>query len=195
MTACHDDGSTLVGHRGLAQIALIGSPNAGKTTLFNALTGLRSKTANYPGITVTRREATVEVDGGLVRLVDLPGTYSLDPISPDEAVVADALHGRIEGIDPPDAIGAGTHSGCGKHGGRRLDSGDRAATRGEGDGQFARAATDVHDDERALDADLQPSGEVEVEAEVIAAFVEGERQRHEARVVELLEGHGWGLTR
>ncbi|MCB1001432.1 MAG: ferrous iron transporter B [Acidimicrobiales bacterium] len=104
MTACHDDGSTLVGHRGLAQIALIGSPNAGKTTLFNALTGLRSKTANYPGITVTRREATVEVDGGLVRLVDLPGTYSLDPISPDEAVVADALHGRIEGIDPPDAI-------------------------------------------------------------------------------------------
>ena len=47
----------------------------------------------------------------------------------------------------------------------------------------------------ALDADLQPSGKVEVEAEVIAPFVEGERQRHEARVVELLEGHGWGLTR
>ncbi len=86
------------------QVALVGSPNAGKTTLFNSLTGLRSKTANYPGVTVSRREATVTVEDRELLLVDLPGTYGLDPISPDEAVVADALHGRIEGIDPPDVL-------------------------------------------------------------------------------------------
>jgi len=88
----------------LRQIAIVGSPNAGKTSLFNALTGMRAKTANYPGVTVSRREATVRLDGQLLTLVDLPGTYGLDPISPDEAVVADALHGRIEGIDRPDAL-------------------------------------------------------------------------------------------
>jgi ferrous iron transport protein B len=89
---------------GVPQVALIGSPNAGKTTLFNALTGLRAKTANYPGITVTRREGLIALDGRSVRLVDLPGTYSLDPVSPDEQVVADALHGRVVGIAAPDAL-------------------------------------------------------------------------------------------
>ncbi len=108
MNDCHDDGSprataTAV-HADARQIALIGSPNAGKTTLFNSLTGLRAKTANYPGITVTRREGVVDLGGEHVRLVDLPGTYSLDPISPDEAVVADAQHGRVEGNDAPDAV-------------------------------------------------------------------------------------------
>jgi ferrous iron transport protein B len=102
---CHDDGSTvLVVDRSLTQVALIGSPNAGKTTLFNALTGVRAKTANYPGITVTRREAEADVGAARVRLVDLPGTYSLEPVSPDEAIVADALHGRVDGIDAPDAV-------------------------------------------------------------------------------------------
>ena len=91
--SCHDgDGGAVL--TGGLQVALLGSPNAGKTTLFNALTGLRAKTANYPGITVTRREAMVEAAGLSLRLVDLPGTYSLDPVSPDEMVVADALHGR-----------------------------------------------------------------------------------------------------
>jgi ferrous iron transport protein B len=104
VTACHDDGGALTLLTDAPQVALIGSPNAGKTTLFNSLTGLRAKTANYPGITVTRREGSIDHDGVRVRLVDLPGTYSLDPVSPDEAVVADALHGRVEGIAAPDAL-------------------------------------------------------------------------------------------
>ncbi|MCP4958549.1 MAG: ferrous iron transporter B [Actinomycetia bacterium] len=86
------------------QIAIVGSPNAGKTSVFNSLTGVRSRTANYPGVTVSRREATVEIGGRMVELVDLPGTYGLEPISPDEAVVSDALHGRLEGFRPPDAL-------------------------------------------------------------------------------------------
>ncbi|MBS1848569.1 MAG: ferrous iron transporter B [Actinobacteria bacterium] len=86
------------------QVALVGSPNAGKTSLFNALTGIRAKTANYPGVTVSRREAPIEVDGRPMVIADLPGTYGLEPISPDEAVVADALRGRIDGIDAPDAL-------------------------------------------------------------------------------------------
>ncbi len=85
-------------------VALVGSPNVGKTTLFNALTGLRAKTANYPGVTVTRREAEIELAGRSVTLVDLPGTYSLAPISPDEQVVVDALHGLVPGVDAPDAL-------------------------------------------------------------------------------------------
>lgn len=95
--------TTLAGTHG-THIALVGSPNAGKTTLFNALSGLQAKTANYPGVTVTRREAAIEVAGQPVTLVDLPGTYSLAPISPDEQVVIDALDGRVPGIDAPDAL-------------------------------------------------------------------------------------------
>ena len=101
---CHDDGTGTVVTRGLRQIALLGSPNVGKTTLFNALSGLRAKTANYPGVTVTRRESEVSFDGVSIRLVDLPGTYSLTPISPDEQVVADALQGDIPGFDAPDGL-------------------------------------------------------------------------------------------
>jgi ferrous iron transport protein B len=86
------------------QIALVGSPNAGKTSIFNALAKARAKTANYPGVTVHRREASIELDGESVMLVDLPGTYGLDPISPDEAVVADTLHGRVDGVAPPDSL-------------------------------------------------------------------------------------------
>ncbi|WP_211357401.1 ferrous iron transporter B [Nocardioides rubriscoriae] len=70
---------------------MVGSPNSGKTTLFNALTGLRAKTGNYPGVTVSRYEGRVEVDGQQVLLEDLPGTYSLDAISPDEQIVSDVL--------------------------------------------------------------------------------------------------------
>ncbi|MDO5675885.1 MAG: ferrous iron transporter B [Propionibacteriaceae bacterium] len=69
----------------------MGSPNAGKTTLFNGLTGLRAKTGNYPGVTVARYEGLVETASGPVVVEDLPGTYSLDPISPDEEIVATVL--------------------------------------------------------------------------------------------------------
>ena len=85
-------------------LALVGSPNAGKTTIFNALTGLHAKTANYPGVTVTRREGVVKVGEQVLTLVDLPGTYGLSAISPDEQIVADSLAGRIAGIDRPDGL-------------------------------------------------------------------------------------------
>jgi ferrous iron transport protein B len=104
MSSCHDDGSSVLVADGTLQLALIGSPNAGKTTLFNALTGMRSKTANYPGITVTRREAMATLGEHVVKIVDLPGVYSLSPVSPDEQVVADALNGKVDGIAPPDAL-------------------------------------------------------------------------------------------
>jgi ferrous iron transport protein B len=87
-----------------SHVALVGSPNAGKTTTFNALSGLRAKTANYPGVTVARREAEVTIAGTEMTLVDLPGTYGLEPVSPDEQIVVDALLGRVEGVAPPDAL-------------------------------------------------------------------------------------------
>ncbi|MCH2101012.1 MAG: ferrous iron transporter B [Planctomycetes bacterium] len=85
-------------------IALVGSPNSGKTTLFNALTGLRAKTGNYPGVTVDRREGVFREGPHQVRLVDLPGTYSLHAISEDEAVSVQVLRGELEGVEAPDAI-------------------------------------------------------------------------------------------
>lgn len=89
---------------GLLRLGLIGSPNCGKTTLFNALTGLRARVGNYPGVTVERREGEVRAGGRQIQVLDLPGTYGLSPVSPDEAVVTRALAGEIEGIAPPDAL-------------------------------------------------------------------------------------------
>ncbi len=86
------------------RVALIGSPNVGKTTLFNALTGLRSKTGNYPGVTIARRVGLAKIDGHETLIEDLPGTYSLTPVSPDEQVVTDLLQGRLAGVDRPDAL-------------------------------------------------------------------------------------------
>lgn len=83
------------------RIALIGSPNAGKSSIFNSLTGLNAKTGNYPGVTVTHTEGPIPNN---MVLEDLPGTYSLDPISPDEKVVTDLLEGHLEGVDSPDAL-------------------------------------------------------------------------------------------
>ncbi len=90
--------------RGPVRLGLVGSPNSGKTTLFNALTGLRARVGNYPGVTVERREGDAVVDGARLRVIDLPGIYSLSPLSPDEAVVARVLGGEIAEVPPPDGI-------------------------------------------------------------------------------------------
>ena len=87
---CHDEHSAPVA-TGLRRFVLVGSPNCGKTTLFNALTGLRAKTGNYPGVTVSRYEGVHKLGDVEVIIEDLPGTYSLDPISPDEEVVTEVL--------------------------------------------------------------------------------------------------------
>jgi ferrous iron transport protein B len=86
------------------RLGLLGSPNSGKTTLFNALTGLRARVGNYPGVTVERREGEARLDGRSAVVIDLPGTYSLTPISPDEAVVTRVIAGEVEGVAPPDAL-------------------------------------------------------------------------------------------
>src|SRR5262245_51780856 len=82
-------------------VALIGPPNCGKTTLFNRLTGLRQKVANFPGVTVDKHIGIAELpDGRSCEIIDLPGVYSLSPRSEDEQVSHDALTGP----DKPDAI-------------------------------------------------------------------------------------------
>src|SRR5215204_4912442 len=85
-------------------IALAGNPNAGKTTLFNALTGLKQKVANYPGVTVERKEGVWKLGDAAARLIDLPGLYSLDVTSIDEEIAHDVLTGKIENLAKPDAV-------------------------------------------------------------------------------------------
>ncbi|RMG43735.1 MAG: ferrous iron transport protein B [Acidobacteria bacterium] len=85
-------------------MALVGNPNAGKTTLFNALTGLRAKTANFPGTTLEHRTARRTFGGRTVELLDLPGLYSIQSSNPDEKVARQALFGEIDGLRRPDAI-------------------------------------------------------------------------------------------
>jgi ferrous iron transport protein B len=86
-------------------VALVGNPNAGKSALFNALTGARQKVGNYPGVTVERKSGRMTLDDGRpIELIDLPGTYSLDPSSPDEAVTRDVLFGRQTGERRPTAL-------------------------------------------------------------------------------------------
>ncbi len=86
-------------------VALIGNPNAGKTSLFNALTGARQKVGNYPGVTVERHAGHLHLPHlGEVDLVDLPGSYSLTPASPDEEVARNVLLGTQAGEKRPDAL-------------------------------------------------------------------------------------------
>ena len=105
MSACHDTASETAAHSHNAfTLALVGNPNAGKTTLFNALTGLRAKTANFPGTTVERKVGRLHLDHKQIVVVDLPGLYSLDSKSPDEKLAADALQGKLEHTAPNAAL-------------------------------------------------------------------------------------------
>src|SRR5438067_3930560 len=87
-------------------VALAGNPNAGKTSIFNALTGLRQKVANYPGVTVERKEGVwpLTQDGPPARVVDLPGLYSLDVVSLDERIARDVILGRASVVPLPDVV-------------------------------------------------------------------------------------------
>ena len=86
-------------------VALVGNPNAGKSALFNALTGARQKIANYPGVTVERKSGRAAfADGRPVEMIDLPGAYSLRPDSLDEAVTRDVVLGNLQGHRRPDAL-------------------------------------------------------------------------------------------
>jgi ferrous iron transport protein B len=89
----------------LPLIALVGNPNAGKSALFNTLTGARQKTGNYPGVTVERHAGRIMLsDGRPAELVDLPGSYSLDPASPDEEVTRNVVMGQQAGERKPEAL-------------------------------------------------------------------------------------------
>jgi ferrous iron transport protein B len=108
---CHDGSATATAeplrgaHAEEPLVALVGPPNSGKTTLFNQLTGLRQKVANYPGVTVEKHLGRVPVgDGRGVRLIDLPGVHGFSGRALDERVTMDALSGRIAGLREPDAI-------------------------------------------------------------------------------------------
>src|ERR1044072_5577924 len=100
----------LSGNRGVAErprrlvLALAGNPNAGKTTIFNALTRSRQKVANYPGVTVERREAVWKLKGEEALWIDLPGLYSLAADTIDEKIARDVLLGNVQSIPSPDAI-------------------------------------------------------------------------------------------
>jgi ferrous iron transport protein B len=92
-------------HRGGPLVALVGNPNCGKSALFNLLTGSRQKVANYAGVTVERKEGRLTTAAGkALRLLDLPGAYSLHPRSPDERVTTDVLYGRALGEKRPDLV-------------------------------------------------------------------------------------------
>ena len=89
----------------LWHFALVGTPNSGKTALFNALTGSRQKVANYPGVTVERKAGVIQTPAGnRVNLIDLPGTYSLRGRSPDEAITRDIVLGRLASEARPDLL-------------------------------------------------------------------------------------------
>jgi ferrous iron transport protein B len=96
---------TQSGSKSVGLVALVGNPNCGKTTLFNALTGLRQKVGNYPGVTVEKKVGQFfSLHGEPIQIIDLPGAYSLSPRSPDEVITRDVLLGRLPDVPQPDRI-------------------------------------------------------------------------------------------
>lgn len=97
-------GDIPIARRAAGTVAVVGNPNAGKSSLFNRLTGMSQRTANYPGVTVERRIGRTSIGGATLDMIDLPGTYSLTPNSMDERIAVEVLFGRITGTPKPDAI-------------------------------------------------------------------------------------------
>jgi ferrous iron transport protein B len=87
-----------------ASIAVVGNPNSGKSTLFNRLTGLKQRIANYPGVTVEKHVGILKVDDKVIELVDLPGTHSLSAHSLEEHIAVDVIFGRMQGTRKPDGL-------------------------------------------------------------------------------------------
>jgi len=109
MAECHDSTTATLpppsAGRSRHIVAIVGPPNSGKSTLFNRLTGLRQKVANFPGVTVEHRMGRTRLDMGRdVFLVDLPGVYSLEPRTEDERVTHDVLKGEMKDLPRPDAV-------------------------------------------------------------------------------------------
>ena len=128
--------------------ALVGTPNSGKTAVFNALTGGRQKVANYPGVTVERKAGSFSTPSGhRVNLIDLPGTYSLRARSPDEVVTRDAVLGKLAGEDAPDEPAV-----PGRLPGRLLDEVERDRT-------DQHACAEGHDQSDRAQADAEEQGD------------------------------------
>lgn len=105
MSSCCKVESQPISSGQVLTVALAGNPNSGKTTIFNALTGLRQKVANYPGVTVEKKSGRCRLpDGAFANIVDLPGTYSLISRSPDEQVAMEVLRGMRSDTAPPDVV-------------------------------------------------------------------------------------------
>src|SRR5688500_14961216 len=85
-------------------VALIGNPNTGKSTLFNALCGMRQRVGNYPGVTVEKKIGRCDIEDRHFQIIDLPGSYSLAPRSPDEMVAVEALLGQRDDVEPIDVV-------------------------------------------------------------------------------------------
>src|SRR3954464_12988147 len=105
MSTCCDQPAQAIQKTDELIVALAGNPNSGKTTIFNAVTGLRQKVANYPGVTVERKTGKCKLPGGRTAMViDLPGTYSLISRSPDEQVAMEVLRGLRPDTPAPDVV-------------------------------------------------------------------------------------------
>ena len=85
-------------------VALVGNPNTGKTTLFNALAGMNQRVGNYPGVTVETKKGKLKHRGKTIEVIDLPGTYSLAARSPDEMVAVDLILGHAASQERPDVV-------------------------------------------------------------------------------------------
>src|SRR5213596_1020743 len=105
MSTCCDHSAQPLASKANLVVALAGNPNSGKTTIFNALTGLRQHVANYPGVTVEKKTGRCKLEGGVrADVIDLPGTYSLISRAPDEHVAMEVLRGLRKDTTRPDVV-------------------------------------------------------------------------------------------